>query len=108
LAIPGTIAPRYGNPADSGLQPQQEPTASLFAEYPLALSITVAFRGAWTVKGASRPGLKLGSTSQGQLDNSATSRQAKITVPRPGPCQDTKAWRGRSSRSSCLQSRFSG
>lgn len=42
LAIPGTIAPRYGNPADSGLQPQQEPTASLFAEYPLALSITVA------------------------------------------------------------------
>ncbi len=42
LAIPGTIAPRYGNPADSGLQPQQEPTASLFAEYPLALSITVS------------------------------------------------------------------
>lgn len=42
LAIPGTIAPRYGNAADSGLQPQQEPTASLFAEYPLALSITVS------------------------------------------------------------------
>lgn len=42
LAIPTTIAPRYGNAAQSGLQPQQVPQASLEAEYALALSVTVA------------------------------------------------------------------
>ncbi len=42
LAIPSTIAPRYGNAASAGFQPQQEPTASLTAEYPLTLSVTVA------------------------------------------------------------------
>ena len=42
LAIPTTIAPRYGNAASAGLQPQQEPHASLLAAYPLALSVTVA------------------------------------------------------------------
>jgi len=42
LAIPTTIAPRYGNAASAGLQPQQVPHASLLAEYPLALSVTIA------------------------------------------------------------------
>ena len=42
LAIPTTIAPRYGNAASAGLQPQQVPQASLLAGYPLALAITVA------------------------------------------------------------------
>ncbi len=42
LAIPSTIAPRYGSAASAGLQPQQEPTASLTAEYPLTLSLMVA------------------------------------------------------------------
>ena len=42
LAIPATIAPRYGNPAASGLQPQQAPVASMAADYPLALSLHVA------------------------------------------------------------------
>ena len=42
LAIPTTIAPRYGNAESAGLQPQQVPQASLLAEYPLALSVTVA------------------------------------------------------------------
>ncbi|MEI7465785.1 MAG: VIT and VWA domain-containing protein, partial [Burkholderiales bacterium] len=42
LAIPTTIAPRYGNAASAGLQPQQEPPASLLAEYPLALAVTIA------------------------------------------------------------------
>jgi Ca-activated chloride channel family protein len=46
LAIPTTIAPRYGNAADSGLQPHQVPTTSLTAEYPLDLSVTVA--GNWS------------------------------------------------------------
>ena len=42
LAIPTTIAPRYGNAEQSGLQPQQVPQASLDADYKLALSVTVA------------------------------------------------------------------
>ncbi len=42
LAIPTTIAPRYGHAELAGLQPQQVPQASLEAEYPLALSVTVA------------------------------------------------------------------
>lgn len=42
LAIPTTIAPRYGSAERGGLQPQQVPQASLDAEYPLAISVTVA------------------------------------------------------------------
>ena len=42
LAIPTTIAPRYGSADLGGLQPQQVPQASLAVEYPLALSVTVA------------------------------------------------------------------
>jgi Ca-activated chloride channel homolog len=42
LSIPTTIAPRYGNAEQAGLQPQQVPHASIEAEYPLALSVTVA------------------------------------------------------------------
>lgn len=42
LAIPTTIAPRYGSAELGGLQPQQVPQASMAAEYPLALSVTVA------------------------------------------------------------------
>ena len=42
LAIPTTIAPRYGHAAQAGLQPQQVPRASLEVEHTLALSITVA------------------------------------------------------------------
>ena len=41
LAIPTTIAPRFGQAELAGLQPQQVPQASLDAEYPLALSVTV-------------------------------------------------------------------
>jgi len=40
VAIPTTIAPRYGGPASAGLQPQQVPEVSLHAEYPLSLAIT--------------------------------------------------------------------
>jgi Ca-activated chloride channel family protein len=42
LAVPSTIAPRYGDPLGAGLQPQQLPTASMEAEYPLSLSLRVA------------------------------------------------------------------
>jgi Ca-activated chloride channel family protein len=42
LAIPTTIAPRYGNPQKAGLQPQQVPETSLEAEYPLSLSVTLS------------------------------------------------------------------
>ncbi len=42
LVLPSTIAPRYGDPASAGLQPQQAPVASIHAEYPLALTLHVA------------------------------------------------------------------
>jgi len=42
LAIPTTVAPRYGNAESAGLLPQQVPTASLDAEYPLSLSVLVS------------------------------------------------------------------
>lgn len=41
FSIPTTIAPRYGSAQKAGLQPQQVPVASLDAEYPLALSLTI-------------------------------------------------------------------
>lgn len=41
VAIPTTIAPRYGHAEQAGLQPQQLPQASLDADYPLALTLTV-------------------------------------------------------------------
>lgn len=41
LAIPTTIAPRYGNPQATGLRPQQVPVPSVLAEYPLALSVMI-------------------------------------------------------------------
>lgn len=41
LSIPTTIAPRYGDPAAAGLQPQHVPTASLSVAYPLNLSVLV-------------------------------------------------------------------
>jgi len=41
LVVPSTIAPRYGDPASAGLQPQQAPVASLHAEYPLAFTLQV-------------------------------------------------------------------
>lgn len=41
VAVPTTIAPRYGQPARAGLQPQQVPVASLDAEYPLKLALTI-------------------------------------------------------------------
>lgn len=42
LALPTTIAPRYGNPLAAGLQAQQVPVVSMQAEYPLAVSVTIA------------------------------------------------------------------
>ncbi len=41
LALPTTIAPRFGNPLAAGLQPQQVPQASMALDYPLALSLTI-------------------------------------------------------------------
>lgn len=42
LAIPMAIAPRYGHAEAAGLQPQQVPQASIAAEYPLRLALTIA------------------------------------------------------------------
>ena len=41
VSIPTTIAPRYGDPEQAGLQLQQVPQASLAPEYPLALTLTI-------------------------------------------------------------------
>ncbi|MFZ4652071.1 MAG: VIT domain-containing protein [Rubrivivax sp.] len=40
IALPTTVAPRYGNPLAGSLQPHQVPQASLQAEYPLHLAVT--------------------------------------------------------------------
>ena len=42
LAVPMTIAPRYGNPERSGLHAHQVPEVSVQADYPLELSVQVA------------------------------------------------------------------
>jgi Ca-activated chloride channel family protein len=42
LAIPTTIAPRYGSPERSGLHAHQVPEAALDADYPLEFSVLVA------------------------------------------------------------------
>lgn len=41
IVIPTTIAPRYGNPVASGLQPQQVPKTNALVEYPLSIRIDV-------------------------------------------------------------------
>lgn len=41
LSIPTTIAPRYGNPAAAGMQPQHVPTVSPSVSYPINLSVLV-------------------------------------------------------------------
>ena len=41
LAIPTTIAPRFGQPQQAGLQPQQVPQASLQVDYALTMGITI-------------------------------------------------------------------
>jgi len=42
LAIPTTIAPRYGDARRAGLQPQQVPSIALDVDYPLRLELVVA------------------------------------------------------------------
>ena len=63
-------------------------------------STTVAAFGARTVKGAGTPGRRLGSTSHGQLDSSATSRQPTNTLVVSRRRQGARACRGRSWRHS--------
>lgn len=41
LVVPTTIAPRYGQPQAAGLAAHQAPLASVAAEYPLALGLTL-------------------------------------------------------------------
>lgn len=41
LCLPTTIAPRYGNPGASHLQPQQVPEPSVDAQYPLSLQLNI-------------------------------------------------------------------
>lgn len=41
LMLPTVIAPRYGDPADAGLQPQQVPEVDLMAAYPLEVTVDI-------------------------------------------------------------------
>ena len=41
LLIPTTVAPRYGNPGDAGLEDWETPETDLFVEYPFDLSIAI-------------------------------------------------------------------
>jgi Ca-activated chloride channel family protein len=41
LAVPTVIAPRYGDPRESGAQPHQVPDHSLLAEYPFSIRIAI-------------------------------------------------------------------
>ena len=68
VAIPTTIAPRYGHAERAGLQAQQVPQVSLEAEYPIALSVTL-----------------------GQALAAHTSR-ARATDSRSCPRQTSSAW----------------
>ncbi len=85
LAIPTTIAPRFGNAVQSGLQPQQVPEADLLSDYPMTLSITIGatFSGAQIgcpthpISFRPQPGgsLQIELSSQARLD-----RDVVITV----------------------------
>ena len=44
LLIPTTVAPRYGNPGDAGLEDWEAPQTDLFVEYPFDLSIAIEGR----------------------------------------------------------------
>ena len=41
LLIPTTVAPRYGNPQDAGLEAWETPETDLFVEYPFDLTISI-------------------------------------------------------------------
>jgi len=63
--VPTTIAPRYGDALAAGLQPYQVPVASLEAEYPLELAITVEGElASATIASPSHP-ISMGRTDEG-------------------------------------------
>ena len=93
IAIPTTIAPRYGSALQAGLEPQQVPEASITAEYPLTLSVVVARSvGACSVECPTHPvrrsevegGLQLEFASTAWLDRDVvvvvTPREARPSL----------------------------
>lgn len=91
VSLPTTVAPRYGTPAQAGLQPQQVPAASLDVEYPLDLAMTIgpALAGATvtcpTHAAACRPNAD-GSIAL-QLDASARMDRDVVVVVTPRELQ---------------------
>lgn len=67
VRIPATIAPRYGRPDPTAIEPQQVPGNSLVADFPLSLSLTIgaALSGA-SVASPTHP-LSTGQTPDGEL-----------------------------------------
>lgn len=76
VSIPTTIAPRYGDAEKAGLQPQQVPQASLDAEYPLALTLTLgaALAGATAECPTHRFSTSLGQDGSMRMDLAAGVR----------------------------------
>jgi Ca-activated chloride channel family protein len=95
LAIPTTIAPRYGSPESSGLHAHQVPEAALDADYPLEFSLLVA--GALALAAVECPthevrasvveeGLKLELAPGARLDRDVV---LLVTPPAEAPSQTT-------------------
>lgn len=73
IAIPTTIAPRYGSATRAGLQPQQVPESRLDVEYPLECELTI---------GASLAGAAVECPSHtARLDERGRERRLRIGGP---------------------------
>lgn len=94
LAVPMTVAPRYGQPAAAGLQPQQVPQPSLEVEHPLTLGLTVA--GDLAQATVACPTHALRQTRQGQalrleLDRSAWLDRDVVVLLTPAEARPSLA-----------------
>lgn len=90
LAVPTVIAPRYGNPADAGLQGAAIPVADLFAEYPFAIDLDlVGLTDSAAIRSPSHKihtartdiGLKVSLTGGGFLDRDFVVEIPQANVP---------------------------
>jgi Ca-activated chloride channel family protein len=108
LVVPATIAPRYGNPADAGLQPQQAPVASVTADYPLAF--TLAISGALAQAAVTCPthpvvsrrtdaGLEIALAPTARLDRDVV---LVVTPTAPGAAVVTQAHDARAASAPCV------
>lgn len=95
VSIPTTIAPRYGQAGQAGLQPQQVPTASLAADYPLGLSLVLGagLAGATAECPTHRLATRLGANGELQMDLAAGARLDRDVVVIVTPRETTGSLR---------------